>query len=453
MIRTPVMVLALLAVVHTVPPFGEPVSNAQPVALESPRIRTLRAELAQKGDAAIHAFWRDVAQRGAPLVETLVGEERYRLVTFLWRGQQTDTRHVLIVGGVTPRWAYTKDTAQEKLMARLEDTDVWYKTYRVRSDARVAYLLSPNDPFIEDRKSSTWQLDPLNPQRFEYKLDPQNPQSVNVTPEVSLLSLPDAPAQRWTQPREGIARGTLTATTIRSALLGNERRLWVYTPPAYQSSGARYPLLVVFDGWEYLHWIPTPTILDNLFADRLIPPSVAVFVDTVPARGEIACYPPFGSFLTTELLPSLHATYHLTKGPQQTVLVGSSLGGLAAACVALENPTAFGKVLSQSGAFWWSPPSLWPKGNQPAAVAEPPEWTTRRVAALPPAPLQLYLEIGLLETSGNPTMLDANRRVRDALQAKKYKFRYVEFNGRHEFANWRETLGEGLMYLLGPPRF
>jgi enterochelin esterase-like enzyme len=69
------------------------------------------------------------------------------------------------------------------------------------------------------------------------------------------------------------------------------------------------------------------------------------------------------------------------------------------------------------------------------------------------APLQLFLEIGLLETSGNPSMLDANRHVRDALQAKGYKFRYVEFNGRHEFANWRETLGEGLMYLLGPPRF
>jgi hypothetical protein len=69
---------------------------------------------------------------------------------------------------VTPRWAYTKETAQEKLMVRLEDTDVRYKTYRVQSDERVAYLLSPNDPLIEDKKSPTWQLDPLNPHRFEY---------------------------------------------------------------------------------------------------------------------------------------------------------------------------------------------------------------------------------------------------------------------------------------------
>jgi len=48
-------------------------------------------------------------------------------------------------------------------------------------------------------------------------------------------------------------------------------------------------------------------------------------------------------------------------------------------------------------------------------------------------------------------MLDANRHLRDVLQAKGYKFRYVEFNGRHEFANWQETLGDGLIYLLGRP--
>ena len=118
-----------------------------------------------------------------------------------------------------------------------------------------------------------------------------------------MLSLPDAPPRRWTQPREGIARGKITETRITSTLLGNERRLWVYTPPGYRARGSRYPLLVLFDGWEYLHWIPTPTILDNLLADGLIPPLVAVLVDTVPWRGELACYPPFGSFMTKELLP------------------------------------------------------------------------------------------------------------------------------------------------------
>ena len=46
-------------------------------------------------------------------------------------------------------------------------------------------------------------------------------------------------------------------------------------------------------------------------------------------------------------------------------------------------------------------------------------------------------------------MLDVNRHLRNVLQAKGYRFRYVEFNGRHEFVNWQETLGDGLVFLLG----
>jgi enterochelin esterase-like enzyme len=63
--------------------------------------------------------------------------------------------------------------------------------------------------------------------------------------------------------------------------------------------------------------------------------------------------------------------------------------------------------------------------------------------------LQLYLEIGLLESFGCPSMLDVNRHLRNVLGAGGYKFRYVEFNGRHDFANWQETLGDGLIFLLG----
>jgi Enterochelin esterase, N-terminal len=126
------------------------VIGGQAPGAESPRIKTLQDRFLHNGIQEIKAFWREVTERGVPLVESLPGDERHRLVTFLWRGQE-DTRHVLIVGGVVPRWAYSKDSAEQKLMARLPGTDVWYKTYRVRSDARVTYLLSPNDPLVEDK--------------------------------------------------------------------------------------------------------------------------------------------------------------------------------------------------------------------------------------------------------------------------------------------------------------
>lgn len=48
-----------------------------------------------------------------------------------------------------------------------------------------------------------------------------------------------------------------------------------------------------------------------------------------------------------------------------------------------------------------------------------------------------------------PSLLVANRHLRDVLQAKGYAVHYREFNGGHEVLNWRGTLAEGLLLLLG----
>jgi enterochelin esterase family protein len=48
----------------------------------SPRLALLQRQLEAGGSGALEEFWREVAARGAPLVEPLPGE-RYALVTFL----------------------------------------------------------------------------------------------------------------------------------------------------------------------------------------------------------------------------------------------------------------------------------------------------------------------------------------------------------------------------------
>ena len=62
---------------------------------------------------------------------------------------------------------------------------------------------------------------------------------------------------------------------IASRRLGNDRRIYVYTPPGHDKGGAPYPLVVLFDGLDYLSTTPTPTILDNLIAQKRVPPTVA----------------------------------------------------------------------------------------------------------------------------------------------------------------------------------
>ena len=56
-------------------------------------------------------------------------------------------------------------------------------------------------------------------------------------------------------------------------------------------------------------------------------------------------------FLAQEIVPWARANYHATDRPEQTIIGGTSLGGLQAACVGLKHSEVFGNVLSQSGAF------------------------------------------------------------------------------------------------------
>src|SRR5262249_17754604 len=131
-----------------------------------------------------------------------------------------------------------------------------------------------------------------------------------------------------------------------SEILGNERDVDIYTPPSYSPDGSDYALLVVLDLEEYRKGaiIPTPTILDNLIAEKRIPPTVAVLVGNVNRFKELACNSKFADFLHQELVPWARKEYHATSNPQRTTLAGSSFGGLTAACTAVRHSETFGNV-------------------------------------------------------------------------------------------------------------
>lgn len=123
-------------------------------------------------------------------------------------------------------------------------------------------------------------------------------------------------------------------------------------------------------------------------------------------------------------------------------MAGSSFGGLAATCAALRHPEVFGKVLSQSGSYWWHP------SDDPEH-----EWVARRIVDEPPAGVRFYMDIGLLESGptrgGGPSMLVTNRHLRDVLRAKGLDVTYRELSGGHDYIVWRGTLADGLIDLIG----
>lgn len=238
-------------------------------------------------------------------------------------------------------------------------------------------------------------------------------------------------------------KGKIDHYQFSSCILNNERDVWVYTPPSYQSDKGPYPLLIVFDGQAYTsQLIPGPTILDNLIGAGKIAPIVTLFISSMDQNKrnlELPCYAPFIDSLTQELLPWLKRNYQVTSDPSQTIVAGSSYGGLAATFAALRYPEKYGNVLSQSGAFWWQPP------QSPGS-----SWLLTQYASIAPLPIRFYLDVGDQETGiweKKTSMLTVNRQFRDLLLNKGYSVYYYEFHGGHEYDCWRKTFSTGLIAL------
>jgi len=400
----------------------------------SPRMEMLRKQVESGNSGAVRQFWEETKIHGAPLVEAIPGDPSHVLLTFLNRAQ-TPAASV----GIVSMLAVGTNSLQHEL-TRLLDTDVWYRTYWIRNDMRFSYSLAPTATGATDR--SPPQPDVLNPK--------SSPAGTNLGE--SIVELPAAPPQHSIVPRSGVAAGKLVEEHIQSKILKNQRRAWIYTPAGYDPKRATpYPVLICFDGWVYTQpdRVPTPAILDNLIAEKKIPPMLAVFIDQSPQPQrniELSNNQPFLDFVADELLPQMRQRWRATTDPAKIVLGGSSAGGLASLFFAFRRPDVFGNVLAQSAALW------------PGATRDNPvhEWLIHQYEGSPRLPIRFVLQVGVLETGttplNGPSILSSNRRLRDVLTAKGYELHYHEIAGGHEPLNWRGGVGDGLVELIGNSR-
>lgn len=411
----------------------------------SPRIRKITRQ------AEAEVFWKEIGPNGSPLIEPIEGDSIQRFATFLWRGN-ADTQRVLLN---LPNCSLEP---VDCFLHHVEGTDVWYKTLRLDHRLRTTYRFTPNVPALprgtqlDDELATQITLrqerDPLNPKATWDS--PKNP-DVPSHRGSSILEMPDAPPQPWAAKRPGVPAGEIVKQDFASALLKNTRPIFVYLPPGYSKSAQPYDLLVVFDGETYIDVVPTPTTLDNLISERRISPAVALIVGN--AKGmratELPCNPTFAEFLHAELIPWLRRNYNVTHDPQRVTIGGSSYGGLAATCAAYRHPETFGNVLSQSGSYWWTPPSD-PSNPDSFVRGAEPSYVAQLFVNSPKLPLRFYLDAGSLEldkSGEGRSILVPNRHLRDVLRAKGYEVFYQEFQGAHDYMSWRGTIADGLILL------
>jgi enterochelin esterase-like enzyme len=395
----------------------------------SQAILQLREGVRTERPNAVEDFWQRLAKTGAPIVEPIPGNEESFLVTFVWKGSEI-TKHVLLVRG-----RFTEAWPVRHLLSRIPETNVWFKTLKLPRGLRLRYGYSENDgrgSLPPERDPRKIQHDPLNTQRIQNQ---------------SVLELSGAAPQPWYVKRPEVPTLTLTKHRLKSALLGNEREILAYTPPGYDSKRAEpYPTVYLFDGNDPDGEVFASQTFENLIYERKIPPVIVIRIVNPPGRrgDDLACNEGYSRFLADELAPFVRSNYHVSPLASKTVIGGKSIGGLAAACVGMHQPNVFGLLLVQSGSFWWQPLQKdWAE----------PNWVARRFATISKLPLTFYIEAGIWEVDlyGNGgNIIETSRHLRDVLIAKGYPLTYREFAGDHDTINWRGSLADGLIALLGP---
>lgn len=417
---------------------------------ESPELRELINELNTTSDAAsvLARFWGRVSELGTPLIEERDLESGTALATFVWRAVEPIER-VLLLEWMTGRQFH------EKQMTHLPGTDVWYRSMRLRDDIRTSYNMAPNDSMKSRAEETDW------PARFaKWTIDPFNKTSLLEpgTPQIgdsrydstSVLEMPEAPPQPWIVKAPDTPEGTIEHHRFASTLLGNERDIWIYRPAV--KPGSAPALIVTFDGERALDVLRQPVVYDNLAASGQTLPFYGVMIGNVVRGEELPCNETFLKMLSQELLPWLETHLGVSFTAERTVVGGASYGGLAAMYAGLHAPERFGKVLSQSGSYWWKPDPL--NEERPLRLGDCGDyaWLPARAATLPIGSIKVWMEVGTLEDqvhgSTGPSQVSANRHMRDVLIARGVSVAYSEYAGGHDWPCWRNSLAEGIIALI-----
>jgi enterochelin esterase-like enzyme/outer membrane protein assembly factor BamB len=277
------------------------------------------------------AFLRDLpvgAERVAAIDRLLDKEQRLPLheddgtVHFLFRGSAID---VGITGAVAPHGSAA--------LARVPDTDLYYRSYRLDPAARYEYS------FVVDFG--------------EPQADPRNPLvAAGSEGKRSELRMP-----RWDSPayaREPFSppAGELATFEVDSAAMGEKRTVAVYLPAGHAAGERPLPLLVVPDVLGTQAGGHLPQIVDRLAAEGRPAPAV-VFVPFGPGfafwvEGYAARRDAMASFVVDEILPEVERRYRVGGERALRATAGFGWGAFPALYAAATRGDVFGHVASVS---------------------------------------------------------------------------------------------------------
>jgi enterochelin esterase-like enzyme len=338
---------------------------------------------------------------GTPLVD---GDQ----VTFLWQGKSAP-----ILRGDFTDWERGAPVSFTRLAPGL-----WRYTHTLPLDAYIEYAYS-SDPDLKEHLA-----DPLNPRRAPNGLGDYNHN----------IYMPERSPNPLTMRRKGVPKGSLihAALPTLGMIAGKVRKIHLYQPPV----PGPYPLVLVWDGQDFLRRGRLPVILDNLIQMGKIQPLALVLVENHPSLRmlEYSANDFSLAFVMACVLPFARQQLDLLdpqKQPGAYGVLGASMGGLMALYTGLRLPGIFGKVLSLSGAF--SFPEFDLVVFDLARVADPDS-------------LRVWMNVGQYDFN---VLLESNRRMARLLNERGFDAHFEEYPAGHNYSAWRDEIGAGFIHLFG----
>ncbi|MBZ0301523.1 MAG: DUF3327 domain-containing protein [Anaerolineae bacterium] len=321
-------------------------------------------------------------------------------------------------------------------MTQIEGTSLWHVTREFEPDDLLDYLLAIDDPMtplaqeknLVERVTKHWMTDPLNALQLKTA-------QINV----SVLRMPKArPFPDWAA-MPAVPQGAMTDHFIDSAHLGFEnRRVWIYTPPGYDSS-REYPVLLLMDALWCTGPLQVPAIADALIKHRRMAPAIIAMIQSPVQEDrprELMSNDRHVLFLLTELLPFVRNHYRVNL--QDVGVGGVDVGAVAAAHAALSSPAAFSRLLMIS-------PPLQGGGRD---AGEASLWNYRlRFEEAAHLPRRIFQAVGRYEHPNR--FLKPARQLADVLRHRdEAAFNYVEYGSGHGLVGFKSILPEALAWVL-----
>jgi len=203
--------------------------------------------------------------------------------------------------------------------------------------------------FYEQDEAGIWSLTlgPLPPDIYDYtfridgvsSIDNNNPAvKTGTSSPQSLLTVPTGGEPGYCEARD-VFHGTLHRHHYASKTLGNVRDVYVYTPPGYEASSEKYPVLYLLHGggddaggWSLAGC--AHLIMDNLLAEGKAKPTIIVmpFGQAVPRSASFEDLrnkntPLFEQDLFADVLPLVESTYRVQADRKHRAMAGLSMGG------------------------------------------------------------------------------------------------------------------------------